>query len=66
MRRQRRRPHWPHVKRGLATRNLDDTPTARRLIEDLERRAACDEGEHVVLTIVDEQNLQSTLCRGWH
>jgi hypothetical protein len=65
--RRRQRPHWLHVERGLAARNLDDTPASRRwLIEDLERRAACDEAEHAGLTIVDEQNLQSTLRRGWY
>src|SRR5215213_201384 len=65
--RLRERPHWLQVQRGLAARNLDDTPASRRwLIEDLERRAGCDEAEHAGLTTVDEQNLQSTLRRGWY
>jgi hypothetical protein len=65
--RLRRGPAWLQVKRGLAARDLDDTPAYRwSLIEDLERRAACDEAEHAGLTMVDEQNLQSTLRRGWY
>jgi hypothetical protein len=65
--RLRQRPAWLQVERGLAARNLDDAPASRRwLIEDLERRAARDEPEHAGLTIVDEQNLQSTLRRGWY
>ena len=45
--------------------NPEDTPASRRrLIEDLERRAAEDQAEHAGMSIVDEQKLQSTLRRG--
>jgi hypothetical protein len=65
--RLRQRPAWLEVERGLAVRDLDDTPSSRRrLIEDLELRAAEDQAEHAGMTMVDEQNLQSTLRRGWY
>ena len=65
--RTRERPSWLKVERGLAVMNLEDTPASRRrLIEDLERRAAEDQAEHAGMNIVDEQNLQSTLRRGWY
>ena len=65
--RTRERPSWLQVERGLAAMNLEDIPASRRrLIEDLERRAAEDQAEHAGMSIVDEQNLQSTLRRGWY
>ena len=65
--RLRERPDWLFVERGLAVRDLDDSiGSRRRLIEDLERMAADDEAEHAGLTVVDEQNLESTLRRGWY
>ena len=36
------------------------------MTEDLERRAGEDQAEHAGMSMVDEQNLQSTLRRGWY
>lgn len=65
--RARERAAWLCVERGFGAKDLDDTLSGRRrLLEDLERRAAEDESEHAGLSILDEQNLQSTLRRGWY
>jgi putative transposase len=65
--RLRERPVWLQVERGLGAKEREDTVYGRRrLIEELERRAAEVESEKAGLSMVDEQNLQSTLRRGWY
>lgn len=65
--RLRERPAWLVVKRGFGAKELEDDVRCRRqLVEELERRAAQEEAEHAGLSIVDQQNLQSTLQRGWY
>jgi hypothetical protein len=65
--RRRERAAWLCVERGFGVKDLEDSVSGRRrFIEDLERRAAEVEAQSVGLSVVDEQNLQSTLRRGWY
>ena len=65
--RKRERPAWLTVKRAFEAQELEDSQSGRRRMhENLERRAAEDRAERAGLGVVDEQNLQSTLRRGWY
>jgi REP element-mobilizing transposase RayT len=65
--RLRERASWLRVERGMESKGLDDTAKGRReMVEDLERRAVEEAAERAGLSMVEEQNLQSTLRRGWY
>jgi len=65
--RLRERPAWLQVERGLGAKEMEDTSYGRRrFVEELETGAAEVKAEKAGLSMVDEQNLQSTLRRGWY
>lgn len=65
--RKRERPEWLAVQRGFAAKDLEDTVAGRRrLLDELARRAGEGPARDAGFSLVDQENLQSTLRRGWY
>lgn len=64
---KRDRPEWLTVQRGFSVKDLADNVVGRRtLLQHMERRANEGETRYAGLSLVDEDNPQSTLRRGWY
>lgn len=64
---KRDRPEWLTVQRGFSVKDLTDSVSGRRtLLQEMERRANEGQTKYAGLSLVEEENPQSTLRRGWY
>jgi putative transposase len=64
---KRDRLEWLTVQRGFSAKDLADNVRGRRaLLQQMERRANEDQTKYAGLSLMDEENPQSTLRRGWY